>query len=148
MPHTSSWCHYSQPAIIYTLWFTRSERLHVWVISGFRSPRGCPLFTQSRASAWFKGRYKQQRKEDKKRRSTNQPATGALKVPAETYSAAEQRKIYTHSILSGAFGLSWGTVKAENIRKWTETYKINNLVDVVWSYDASINPGLIREDKA
>lgn len=40
------------------------------------------------------------------------------------------------------------TVRAGNIREQTEIYKINKLLGVVGSYDASINPGLIRADKA
>lgn len=65
----------------------------------------------------------------------------SLKVstkPIQLEGKQQNSEKYTHTpSCQSAFGLSWVTVKAGNIKEWTEMYKINKLLDVVGSYDAS-----------
>ncbi len=73
-----------------------------WVLVATR----LPVFHSSRAWVDLKTfRNGSEREKTKKRLSTNQLTPMPLKVSAATYSAGEKRKIYIHSILSGAFWL-------------------------------------------
>lgn len=71
---------------------------------------------------------------DKSHRSRLKVSTKPIQLEGKRQNSEK----YTHTpSCQNAFGLSWVTVKAGNIREWTEIYKINKPLDVVGSYDAS-----------
>lgn len=76
-----------------------------------------------------------------KTKSKDKSHQSSLKVstkPIQLEGEQQNSEKYTHTpSCQNAFGLSGVTVKAGNIREWTEIYKINKPLDVVGSYDAS-----------
>lgn len=107
-------------------------------------PSFASAWPRSHSSAeygWFKGSLQMGRLQvetksrDKSRRSRLKVSTKPIQLGGGERQNSEK---YTHTLsCQNAFGLSWVTVKAGNIREWTEIYKINKPLDVVGSYDAS-----------